>query len=228
MIEPYYQDNMVTIYHGDCAEIAPQLGRFDLLLTDPPYGIGESRAHAGRPHNAPVSAKNPRGTLVMQRGYDVESWDDETVSQSLIDSLVAQCEVAVVFGGNYYRMPPTPSLIVWDKNNGRNDFADCEVAWSNHGGAARLIKWTWNGMVKEVRGKHEEKRVHPTQKPLAVMDFCIQAAMGHAESVFDPFMGSGTTLVAARRNGIRSVGIDREEKYCEIAAQRVSQMSLFE
>jgi DNA modification methylase len=211
--DAYYSDEMVTIYHGRCEDIVPELGRFDLLLTDPPYGIGEARG------------KNvSRGLLAVSRDYGVSSWDD-TTADNAVALAVAACDIAIVWGGNYYSLPPSPSWIVWDKLNGATDFADCELAWSNAGPACRKFTFMWHGMLRAEPGV----RVHPTQKPVALMSFCLQYAKAEPGwRVLDPFMGSGTTLVACRKAGIRAVGIDAEEKYCEIAVQRVAQRSLFE
>jgi len=209
MTEPYYQDKMVTIYHGDCAEIVPELGRFDLLLTDPPYGIGANRMTLGN------------GKRTVYRGE--HDWDESAPDLSF---LVALGIPSVFWGGNYFHLPLSRRWLVWDKGTGDNDYADCELAWTNTDGVVKKYFRSWVGVNAKEAG--EGDRCHPTQKPVSLMEWCIKIVAPKCESILDPFMGSGTTLVAARRNGIRSVGIDREEKYCEIAAQRISQMSLFE
>jgi DNA modification methylase len=228
--DAYYSDEMVTIYHGRCEDIVPELGRFDLLLTDPPYGIGEGDADRNkRPHSVPAGPKNTAGTLVVQRDYAKTAWRDVLVDWTVIEAAVASSDRAIVWGGNYYPLPPSRGWIVWDKRNEGSDQSDCELAWTNLDRAVRVFRHMWNGMLKEFRGKDEEHRSHPTQKPTALMSFCLQYAKAEPGwRVLDPFMGSGTTLVACRKAGIRSVGIDAEEKYCEIAVQRVAQRSLFE
>ena len=198
-----------TIIHGDCREVLPRLGTFDLLLTDPPYGIGEA------------NGKNKsRGYLAQPRDYGTKSWDDE-IQQEPIDLAVGMAKWACVFGGNYYRVTPSPCWLVWDKENGDTDFADCELAWTNFKQAARLKRHQWNGMLR----KNREERYHPTQKPLDV----VRWAMGFvdADTVLDPFLGSGTTLRACKDLGRRGTGIEIEEKYCEIAANRLRQEVLF-
>ena len=210
-IKPYYEHQGITIYHGDCREILPELGRFDLLLTDPPYGIGEA---AGK--------NKTRSNVALAKDYGNESWDDSPIDQSIIDLSVSICKKSIIWGGNYYTMPPSPSWLIWDKRNGANDFADCELAWSNLGCAVRKIEHLWNGMLR----KDNEERFHPTQKPLGVMSWCISLSKT-AGSVLDPFMGSGTTLLAAKLHGLTAVGIEMSEKYCEVAAMRLSQDSLF-
>lgn len=208
MIAPYFDDGTCTIYLGDCAEIAPTLGRFDLLCTDPPYGIGV--AHG---------AKFGRTVLARKRDYGDSDWDDAPPSDDLLTDLRSRATWQCLFGGNYFALPPSSCWLVWDKENGANDFADAELAWTNYERAVRLKRHQWHGMLRKGR----EERMHPTQKPLAVMSWAIGLCPDRPTSVLDPFMGSGTTLRACKDLGIRAVGIEREEKYCEIAARRLGQ-----
>ena len=210
--QPYFDDGTISIYHGDCAEIAPQLGSFDLLCTDPPYGIGEAR---GR--------NKTRSKLARAKDYGDAAWDDAPPPGWLLDMLRARSRYQVIFGGNYFALPPSSAWLVWDKENGENDFADCELAWTNFGIALRRKRHRWAGMLRE----GNEERYHPTQKPLAVMSWAIGLCPERPTTILDPFCGSGTTLRAAKNLGIRAVGIEREEKYCEIAAQRLGQQTLF-
>jgi DNA modification methylase len=137
-------------------------------------------------------------------------------------AVIAAGQYAIVFGGNFYALPPSQCWLVWDKDNGATDFADCELAWTNLPGAVRRIRYRWQGMLQEHMGADKERRVHPTQKPLPVMRWCIERAPD-AQTIIDPFMGSGTTLRAAKDLGRQAIGIEIEERYCEIAAQRLSQ-----
>lgn len=212
-MKPYFSDGTVTIYHGDCAVISPQLGAFDLLCTDPPYGIGEARGK-----------NKSRTKLAKSRDYGVSDWDDAPPSGELIASLRSFARWQCIFGGNYFSLPPSSCWLVWDKENGENDFADCELAWTNWPKAVRRIRHMWHGMLR----KGGEERYHPTQKPLAVMSWAIDLCPERPTTVIDPFMGSGTTLRACKDLGISCVGIEREEKYCEIAARRLAQQTLFQ
>ncbi len=224
--KPYFDDGQVAIYHGDCGVIAPTLGTFDLLCTDPPYGIGEARGKS-RGRNKPVRDKR-NGKVYAQRvvDYGCDDWDDAPPSQELIDALRSRARHQVIFGGNYFALPPSSCWLVWDKEN-TGAFADAELAWTNYDRAVRLKRYQWNGMMRGgVAGVHAEPRFHPTQKPLAVMTWAISLCPERPTSVFDPFAGSGTTLRACKDLGIRCVGIEREERYCEIAARRLSQQTL--
>jgi DNA modification methylase len=208
-MRPFYEADGIAIYHGDCADIAPRLGlTFDLLCTDPPYGIGEARG------------KNAsRSKIAKARDYGVASWDDAPPSQDLIDALREMARSQCIFGGNYFALPPSSCWLVWDKDNGESDFADCELAWTNYKRAVRRKRHRWAGMLQEDMSAKED-RMHPTQKPVPVMSWAIDLCPGHVATVFDPFAGSGTTLVAAKLSGRRAVGIEREERYCEVAAKR--------
>lgn len=196
-----------TLYLGDCREILPTLPKVDAVVTDPPYGIGEA---AGK--NA------SRTNLAKAKDFGNDSWDDVPVDADLMALVCAAGRWNVVFGGNYYAMPPASCWLVWDKENGENDFADCELAWTNIPKAVRRIRYMWNGML---RANKERRGDHPTQKPVGVMTWAISHIPAPANSILDPFMGSGTTGVAAMNLGRTFIGIEREPKYFDIACQRI-------
>mgnify|MGYP003661903132 CR=1 len=195
-----------TLYLGDCLEILPTLGKVDAVITDPPYGIGEA---AGK--------NKSRGKLAVAKDFGNDDWDDKPVSHLDLVRVIAAGNVAIIFGGNYYSMSPSPCWLVWDKCNGTNDFADCELAWTNLQKAVRRIQYRWNGMIRD---GGESRGDHPTQKPIGVMKWCIEQA-GNVQTILDPFMGSGTTGVACANLGRKFVGIEIEPKYFEIACERI-------
>lgn len=215
MIAPYYQDDSVTLYHGDCREIVPALGRFDLLLTDPPYGIGADnrRRILSRANKAAAT------------DYGDGGWDDKTPDISTLNQFIGATDRQIIWGGNYFLLPPCKGPLIWDKLN-TGDFADGEIAWNNLGCAVRIFRFMWNGMLRdgEARGK---KRFHPTQKPVELVSWCIKVAdkckKNEAKTILDPFAGSGTTGRAAKDLGRKCVLVEREERYCEIAANRMRQ-----
>lgn len=196
-----------TLYLGDCAEVMPTLDKVDLCLTDPPYGIDENSKKVAS-----------RGKLAAPRDYGEFDWDKAPPSRDVIDMMREASAHQIIFGGNYFELPPTRCWLVWDKQNGDNDFADCELAWTNLDKAVRRIYWRWNGMIR----KGHEERFHPTQKPLGVIEWCL----GHApkaNTVLDPFMGSGTTGVACAKAGKTFIGIEREPSYFDIACRRIEE-----
>jgi DNA modification methylase len=208
---PFYEQDGITIYHGDCAQILPFLDPVDLLLTDPPYGIGADRnLRANKRHGSAKAAS---------RDYGEGGWDAAPPQDWMLQMARSKANKAVIWGGNYFNLPPTRCVFVWDKNNGSNCYADCELAWTNMDMAVRKFKWTWHGMIQEHMGAAKEERHHPTQKPLALMVWCIEKC--GPSTIIDPFMGSGTTLVAAKSLGKRAIGIERELKYCKIAVERL-------
>lgn len=195
----------VTLYLGDCRGILPTLQGIDAVVTDPPYGIGENdRKVASRVNHA------------KPRDYGAFDWDEEPIGSDDIAMLQAASRWQIIFGGNYFTLGPTSCWLVWDKQN-TGDFADCELAWTNLPKAVRRIYWRWNGMIR----KGSDERVHPTQKPVGVMRWCLEHLPADARVICDPFMGSGTTGVACVREGKRFIGIEREPAYFEAAIKRI-------
>jgi hypothetical protein len=211
---PYYEHAGITIYHGDCREILPTLPKCDLLLTDPPYGINaDSEMHK-------QGGQQYGNTAAPKRIYADTSWDTKPADTRLLLSMVGSVRFAIIFGGNYFALPATRCVLVWDKENGTNAFADAELAWSNLDKPVRIKRHMWNGMLREGQ---EERFGHPTQKPVEVMQWCITQAPDDCKTILDPFMGSGTTLVAAKNLGRKAIGIEIEEKYIKIAIRRLEQ-----
>ena len=194
-----------VLYHGDCLEILPTLGDVDAVVTDPPYGIGEA---AGK--------NKSRSKAAVARDYGNAEWDNSPCVAG-VELAIGLSRWQVLFGGNYYLLPPTNCWLIWDKLNS-GDFADCEMAWTNMKKAVRIIRHRWNGMIRE----GNEKRFHPTQKPLAVMQWCIGHLPDGTSTILDPFMGSGTTGCAAVQLGRKFIGIEIERKYFDIACERIA------
>ena len=197
--KPYYDEDGITIYFGDNRIISPLLGRFDALVTDPPYGHGK---------------KWSGGTWAANPIYDAAfEWDAQTADLEHLLAMVAQTDAAIVWGGNYYPMPPSRCWLSWEKSSKMPTMADFELAWTNLDRPAKRFLEDRNP---------DGTREHPTQKPLSLMSWCLQM-LPEAKTILDPFMGSGTTLRAAKDLGRRAVGIEVSERYCEVAARKMSQ-----
>jgi len=195
-----------TLYMGDCLEVLPTLPKVDACITDPPYGI-----------NIAASGTVGGNGKVAATDYGENTWDATTPSRELMALIAGAAKWHAYFGGNYFEVPPSSCWLVWDKLNTGN-FADCELAWTNWPGAVRRLQWRWNGMIRQ----GSEERFHPTQKPLQVMGWAIDLCP-KADSILDPFMGSGTTGVAAVERRRQFIGIEREPKYFDIACRRIEQ-----
>jgi DNA modification methylase len=212
-----------TLYLADCAEVMPTLQPVDLLLSDPPYGLGESSKN----HKSRNRVRG--GKAIISTDYGSDAWDDEPPSAAQIALCVNAAKSSILWGGNYFGLPAASKWLVWDKENS-GDFADCELAWTNLPGAVRIFRHMWNGMLRA--SERNTPRVHPTQKPVALMDWCINQAdyransdgmvkVGTVSTVLDPFMGSGTTGIACVNMGKSFIGIEREPRYFEIACERI-------
>jgi DNA modification methylase len=212
-MKPYYSEPGIDIYLGDCRNILPSVPKVDLVLTDPPYGIGADRnLRANKQHGHAVAPS---------KDYGIGKWDKIPSAETFRIVFDASREF-IIWGGNYFgALAPSSCWLVWDKDNGDNGYADCELAWTNLDRAVRKFRHRWMGMLQE-NMKEKEERYHPTQKPTEVMRWCIGLA-SEPQVILDPFMGSGTTLRAAKDLGRKAIGIEIEEKYCEIAVRRLRQ-----
>lgn len=206
--KPYYSEPGITIYNGDCRAILPELGRFDLLLTDPPYGIaniwqGGSGSGWGKAHEKSA----------LRNAWDAEPAD--------VLPLLPIASDAVIWGGNLFPLPPARGWLVWRKEiNPALTLGDAELAWSNRDAVIRVF----DHPRSKVTGKLVP--VHPTAKPVALMRWCL-SFFPEAKTVIDPYMGSGPVARACKDAGLEYVGIEIVEKYCETAVNRLRQEVLF-
>ena len=191
-----------TLYCADCREVLPLLPRFDLVLTDPPYGMG----FAAQPTD--YQRKN---------GMKPADWDNAPAPDWLMGLMREKADRLIVWGGNYYSLPPTRGWLAWLKQGNAPSMADLELAWTSMDMNARWFE-------KSVKSASLEKQLqgaaHPTQKPVDLMVWSMNFAP-EAQTVCDPFMGSGTTGVACAQLGRKFTGIERERKYFDIACERI-------
>lgn len=198
-MKPYYEEDGIVIYNADCREVLPSLPKVDLVLTDPPYGI----SFAAQP------------TKWQRRaGQQPETWDDSTFPD-VVRGLVKKGRTVIIWGGNYYPLPTSRCWLSWFKPDAPPSMSNFELAWTSLDQNSRQFSHS-------ISATNGERVGHPTQKPLAVIRWCFSFAP-FAQMILDPFMGSGTTLRAAKDLGRKAIGIEISEAYCEIAARRLSQ-----
>jgi site-specific DNA-methyltransferase (adenine-specific) len=187
----------VTLHLGDCLEYMRGMAdkSVDAVITDPPYGLG--------------IAANP-----FRQKFEPLEWDNVPASQEHITEILRVSNNQVIWGGNYFSLPPTQCFLLWDKKQ-PEDFSSsmCEMAWTSFSKPAKLFRYSVTSYEKE----------HPTQKPLPLMEWIIRKYTNENETIFDPFMGSGTTGVAAVRLGRSFIGVEINPDYYAIAERRIRQ-----
>lgn len=193
-----------TLYLGDCLEVMPLIGSIDAVVTDPPYGLGK-RLGGGQ-----IGRKlmNKQGQL-----HKATIWDKKAPCVQFILNINVP---SILWGGNYFaNLPPSRMWLVWDKGGGMRgrSFAEGEMAYCSFDGNLRIK--TFNPL------KMQETKEHLTQKPIEIMKWCISHLPDTCKTIFDPFMGSGSTLVACAKMGRKAIGIELDEDYFNIACKRV-------
>lgn len=204
-MKPYYDDGKgIVIYHGDCRDILPTLDPVDLVLTDPPYGIAEVWK-GGSGHG---------WANAQEQGVTRNEWDRVPCDELML-LVCSKGQEVVIWGGNYFHLPISRGWFIWNKPERGFTLSEAEMAWTTRDNVIRVFD----------AHRSDVGRQHPTQKPISLMRWCI-GFFPDAQTVLDPFMGSGTTLRAAKDLGRKAIGIEIEEKYCEIAARRMSQEAM--
>ena len=197
---------------GDCRPILQDIAGYDAIVSDVPYGISFVHGAGGDGIGGGKYVSKFNGVAI--------AGDDEPFDPAFLLDLAP---TIVLFGANHFadKLPASSKWLVWDKRKGftRNDFADCEMAWTNQKGVARLINHYWNGMMRD--SEKGIPRVHPTQKPVAVMEWALKETTSEDDVILDPFMGSGTTGVACVKLGRSFIGIEIDEGYFDIACERI-------
>lgn len=200
-MKPYYEHEGIVIYHGDNREILPQLSKVDLILTDPPFGVG----------NFVQTTGNVRGEEV--------TWNDSIPDESTLKLIREKSKYRIIWGANYLNwFEPPNGAIIWIKKQCMENFSKAEIASVNFYKKTEIVEIPWNNFT----ATHQKQSIHPCERPITLYHWCIGYAP-FSETILDPFMGSGTTLRAAKDLNRQAIGIELEEKYCEIAAKRLSQ-----
>ena len=203
LASPYYDEGGITIFCGDNRRILPLLDDYDLLLTDPPYGLG-ARLKSG-----------DKGE--WSKGFNVApEWDAQTAPEWMLQLAISKCRWAIVWGGNYYALPPRRGWLVWQKPDRPPSMADAEMAWVSKDMNTRILPWT-------IAATNAERVGHPTQKPVRVMAWTLeQLGVPKGATVLDPYMGSGTTGIACIRLGMNFIGIERDAAHYKTACDRIA------
>ncbi len=188
---------------GDCLDVMPTIGGVDAVVTDPPYGLGDKWQGGG-------GGKSSWGF----NPAEAKAWDGSI--SDVVLSLPGHCRDAIIWGGNYYRLPSSRCWLIWDKKTPDTfTTGQAEMAWTNFDRPIRVYR------LAQCEQANEGPKFHPTQKPLSLMEWCLKWT--DAETILDPFMGAGTTGVACVRTGRKFIGIEREPSYFQIAVKRIRQ-----
>lgn len=220
-----------TLYLGDCLRVLSDFHTksVDAVITDPPYGIDIAKT-ANIGGSKPFG--NSNGKVIEAKNYKISDWDSIIPDKRIFTQIDRIGNKQAIFGANHIGfMKPSSCWLVWDKCNTGN-FADCELVYTNLNKSVKRLKFRWNGMLQE-NMKDKEIREHPTQKPVKVMEWVIDQCDLKSDSlIVDPFMGSGTTGVAAWNLGHRFIGVEKDPEYFDIACRRIEtaqkQLRLFE
>jgi site-specific DNA-methyltransferase (adenine-specific) len=206
------------VFNEDCVQGMKRFADkfFDLAVVDPPYGIGED----GR-------SNHTRGKLAKAKDYRANSrYDNATPDANYFIELRRVSKHQIIWGGNYFieHLDSTPCFIVWDKNNGENDFADCELAWSSFPTAVRRYKYTWNGMLQQ-NMKDKEERIHPNHKPVSLYKWLLQNYAQSGDIILDTHMGSQSSRIAAFNMGFDYYGFEIDKDYFEAGNKRFKEQT---
>lgn len=201
------------VYNIDCMEYMKNIPDkfFNLAIVDPQYGIGEDG-----------KSNHSRSKLAKAKQYTPKHWDNEPMSPQYFKELFRVSKNQIIWGANHFITrinKDSPCWIVWDKDNGANDFADCELAFTSFPNAVRKFKYRWNGMLQE-NMKNKEIRIHPTQKPVDLYAYLLKTFAKEGDKIFDSHLGSGSSRIAAYKLGFDFYGCEIDKEYFASANER--------
>lgn len=231
----------ITLHHADCMDVMRALpdGAFDLAIADPPYGRGE---HGGIDRSHGVRQKNGAVLAVAGDGYARKAWDDAPASAEFFTELRRVSRHQIIFGVNYYGVALPGGRIIWDKVNDGADQSGAEILYCSLNERVDVVRYMWRGMMQGVSVEHgtvqqgdkslNEKRIHPTQKPVKLLAWLLSKYAQPGWRILDTHMGSGSLEIAAHRTGFDVTGVELDADYYAAALQRIEnecrQGSLFE
>lgn len=213
----------ITLVQGDCMEFMAEMPdfSFDLAIVDPPYGIDAGNYKGG--------GEFWGGFQAPRKKYHLGDWDKLPPPQAYFTELQRVSKNQIIWGGNYFidKLKPTSCMIVWDKQNGENDFADCELAWTSFTSAVRKFTWRWNGCLQKVK----QERIHPTEKPIQLYEWLLQKYAKKGDKILDTHGGSMSHAIACQRLGFDLTIIEKDPIYYHDAKERLireqQQLQLF-
>ncbi|MEG1587201.1 MAG: DNA methyltransferase [Bacteroidales bacterium] len=222
----------ITLYHADCMEYIRSLpdNAFDLAIVDPPYGIG-----ASRPAKKPNKVKQANGSIlsVKDSGYTHKDWDDSIPNADYFKELIRVSKNQIIWGANYFGL--TGGMIVWDKLNGESDQFGCEIAYCSMNNRTDIVYYMWAGMIQGVycgsnimkaviqqgNKSKNEKRIHPTQKPVRLYEWLLQNYAKHGDRILDTHLGSGSIAIASSNMGFDLTACENDKEYFDNAVKRI-------
>ena len=214
----------IRIHNEDCLEALKKMpdNAFELAIVDPPYGIGEDGGTNGS-----------RGLLAKSKVYKSKGWDKEPPSKEYFNELKRVSKNQIIWGANHFidRVPYASSCwVVWNKENGATDFADCELAYTSFKTAVRMFTWRWQGMLQGDM-KNKEQRIHPTQKPVKLYEWLLDNYAKEGDRILDTHLGSGSIAIACHNRGYDLTAYEIDQEYFEATTKRIqdhiAQLTLF-
>ena len=215
---------MIDLKNMDCLEAMKQMddNEFDLSIVDPPYGISINKQSQGE-----------GGGVAKKIQYTKKNWDSSAPQKQYFNELIRVSKNQIVWGANHFisKIPFDSSCwIVWDKDNGNTDFADCELAWTSFKTSVRKFRWKWQGMLQQDM-KNKEKRIHPTQKPVKLYEWILDNYANEGDKILDTHLGSGSIALACHNRGFDLTGFEIDKEYFDNAVERLrvhqSQLTMF-
>lgn len=214
----------IELNNADCLEAMRQMtdNQFDLAIVDPPYGISINKQSQGK-----------GGGVAKKIEYTKKDWDKSAPNKEYFDELIRISKNQIVWGANHFisKLPyDSPCWIVWDKDNGATDFADCELAWTSFKTSVRKLKWKWSGMLQQDM-KNKEQRIHPTQKPVKLYEWLLDNYAEEGQTILDTHLGSGSIALACHNRGYSLTAFEIDKEYFEAAKKRLeihqAQLTMF-
>ena len=204
------------IYNQDCMEAMKEMSdnQFDLAIVDPPYGIGADKKRGDTGKNSHIK----------QKDYHFGDWDSKIPSQEYFNNLIRVSKNQIIWGGNYFLsyLAATSCFVVWDKKNGSNLYADCELAWTSFNSAVRKFEWKWHGFLQQ-NMKNKQNRIHPTEKPIQLYEWLLINYAKEGDTILDTHLGSGSIAIACHNLGFDLTGYEIDKEYYEAANKRIEQ-----